>query len=510
MAAAPLLEIQEVSKAFADTQALSRVSFTLAAGEVHALVGENGAGKSTLMNMIAGVLQPDEGSIRMAGGIVSIDSPRRAQALGIGTVFQELSLVDSLSVAENIFVNRAPTRLGLVDWRRLDDRTRAILAPFGLAVDPRAVVADLPVSQRQLVEIAKALSLEMRHLILDEPTSALPPNEVEALFAIIRQLCAQGIGVVYITHRMAEVFAIADRVTVLRDGHVITTAPVADCDMDAIIRAMVGRDIEAMPARLGRGARAPLLEARGLTRTGSFEAVDLTLHAGEIVGLAGLMGAHRSELGRALAGALRPTTGQIRVGGQPLRLDDVGAALRHGIAYLTDERKRDGLFLEMSIADNVIASALRRFSRFGLVDARVALRAARQRMEGLRIKAPDARQTVGRLSGGTQQKVMLAKGLEAGPRIFVIDEPTKGVDVSTKQEIHRILRDLADDGAALLVISSDLPELLLLCDRILVMREGRIVGARDGSAATEKTIMAMAAGLPPANVERAIHEPRAQ
>lgn len=510
MTPVPLLEIQEVSKAFAGTQALSRVSFTLAAGEIHALVGENGAGKSTLMNIVAGVLQPDEGSICLAGKTVSIESPRHAQALGIGTVFQELSLVDSLSVAENIFVNRVPTRFGFVDWRRLDERTRAILAPFGLLVDPRAVVADLQVSQRQLVEIAKALSLDVRLLILDEPTSALPPDEVEALFAIIRRLRAQGIGVIYITHRMAEVFAIADRVTVLRDGRVITTTPVGDCDMDAIIRAMVGRDIEAMPARSRRGAGAALVEARGLTRTDSFESIDLTLHAGEIVGLAGLMGAHRSELGRALGGALRPTSGQIHLCGQSLKLDDVGTALRHGVAYLTDERKRDGLFLEMSIADNIIAPALRRFSHFGLVDTRAAMRAARQRMEDLRIKAPDARQPVGRLSGGNQQKVMLAKGLEAGPRIFVIDEPTKGVDVGTKQEIHRLLCDLADDGAALLVISSDLPELLLLCDRILVMREGRIVGERDANAATEETIMAMAAGLQPENAERAIHEPRAQ
>ncbi|MGK9170703.1 sugar ABC transporter ATP-binding protein [Inquilinus limosus] len=509
MPAAPLLEIQDVSKAFAGTQALSRVSFILDAGEVHALVGENGAGKSTLMNIVAGVLQPDEGSIRVAGEAVTIDTPRRAQALGIGIVFQELSLVESLSVAENIFVNRVPTRGGLVDWRRLEERTRAILAPFGLDVDPWAAVADLPLSQRQLVEFAKALSLDVRVLILDEPTSALPPDEVEALFAVIRQLRAQGIGVIYISHQLAEIFAIADRVTVLRDGHVISTRSISACDMDGIIRAMVGRDIEAVPTRSRTDTGAALLEARGLARTNVFETVDLTLRAGEIVGLAGLMGAHRSELGRALAGALRATSGEIRVGSEPVRLTDVRTALRHGIAYLTDERKSDGLFLEMSIADNIIAPALHRFSRFGLVEAHSALNVAQERMTRLRIKAAGAHQAVGQLSGGNQQKVLLAKMLESAPRVLVIDEPSKGVDVGTKQEIHALLRELADAGAALLVISSDLPELLALCDRILVMREGQIAGALDRSEATEETILAMATGSPPVNASERLHEPHA-
>jgi ribose transport system ATP-binding protein len=502
----PLLEIQEVSKAFAGTQALSRVSFTLAAGEVHALVGENGAGKSTLMNIVAGVLQPDEGSIRMNGETVTIESPRRAQALGIGIVFQELSLVESLSVAENIFVDRVPTRAGLVDWRRLEERTRAILAPFGVTVDPWALVADLPVSQRQLVEIAKALSLDVRVLILDEPTSALPPDEVEALFAVIRQLRAQGIGIIYISHHLAEIFAIANRVTVLRDGRVVSTTSISDCDMDGVIRAMVGRDVGAMSARSRSGTGAALLEARGLSRTDTFESVDLTLYAGEIVGLAGLMGAHRSELGRALGGALRPSSGEIRVGGQPVRLDNVQTALRRGIAYLTDERKSDGLFLEMSIADNIIAPALHRFSRFGLVDSHAAVVAAQERMDRLRIKASDAHQIVGRLSGGNQQKVMLAKMLESDPRLLVIDEPSKGVDVGTKQEIHSLLSELADAGAALLIISSDLPELLALCDRILVMREGQIVGEINASAATEEAVLAMAAGSTPVTANERPHE----
>jgi ribose transport system ATP-binding protein len=505
MAAAPLLDIHEVSKAFAGTQALSRVSFTLAAGEVHALVGENGAGKSTLMNIVAGVVQPDEGSLHMDGESVTIDSPRRAQALGIGIVFQELSLVESLSVGENIFVDRVPTRAGLVDWRRLEQQTREILAPFDLDVDPWAVVGDLPVSQRQLVEIAKALSLDVRVLILDEPTSALPPDEVEALFVVIRQLRTQGIGVIYISHHLAEVFAIADRVTVLRDGRVVSTKSTSDCDIDGVIRAMVGSDIGATYAR-SRNIGPAVLEARALSRTNTIESVDLTLHIGEIVGLAGLMGAHRSELGRVLGGALRPTSGEIRANDKLIRPANVRAALRHGIAYLTDERKSDGLFLDMSIADNIIAPALQRFSRLGLVDARGAVNAARERMSRLRIKATDALQTVGRLSGGNQQKVMLAKMLESGPRILVIDEPSKGVDIATKHEIHSLLRELADAGAALLIISSDLPELLTLCDRIVVMRDGQVVGELNGSEATEETILAMAAGPSPVTANERIHE----
>ena len=495
MTVTPLLEIEAVSKAFAGTQALSRVSFALAPGEVHALVGENGAGKSTLMNIVAGVLQPDEGAIRLGGQTVTFDNPHRAQTLGIGIVFQELSLVDALSAAENIFVDRVPTRFGLIDWRRLDAQARAVLAPFGPVVDPWAKVGELQVGQRQLVEIAKALSLNARVLILDEPTSALPPHEVEALFAIIGRLRAQGIGIIYITHRMDEVFAIADRVTVLRDGRVVTTMPVGECTQDSIIRAMVGREIDASAARSQATAGAPLLQTQSLTRAGCFVDIDLTLHAGEIVGLAGLMGAHRSELGRALGGALPPDRGKIRIGTESIRLCDVGTALKHGIAYLSDERKHDGLFLEMSIADNIIAPTLGRFSRFGLVDGGAALDAARQQMDRLSVKAPDARQLVGRLSGGNQQKVMLAKMLESGPRILVIDEPTKGVDIGTKQEIHALLRELADAGAALLVISSDLPELLALSDRVLVMREGRITGELDREAATEEAVMALAAGV---------------
>jgi ABC-type sugar transport system ATPase subunit len=499
MSQAPLLEVVEASKSFAGTQALARVSFTIEAGEVHALVGENGAGKSTLMAIIAGVLTADSGAIRIAEQPAVIDSPRRAQELGIGMVFQELSLVGALSIAENIFANRAPTRLGLVDRRRLHERTRALLGQLGLAIDPATPVDELPTSARQLVEIAKALSLDACILILDEPTSALTPDEVKALFAVVRRLRSRGIGIVYISHRMAEVFEIADRITVLRDGRRVGTWAIGETDPDAIVRAMVGHEVARLAREAAGAAGAPLIEARGLAREGCFRGIDVVVRAGEIVGLAGLLGAGRRELGRALAGILRPTAGTIRLDGRPARFGGIAGAMRRGIAYLPDERKSDGLFLEMSVTDNVVVTALRRFSRLGLIDAGAADGAAARQVEALQIRTPGTRQIAGRLSGGNQQKLMLAKWLEREPRLFIIDEPTKGVDVGAKHEIHELLRRLAHQGVGLVVISSDLPELLLLSHRILVMREGRIVGELPGAAATEEAVMGLAAGVVPAH-----------
>ncbi|MBX6320760.1 MAG: sugar ABC transporter ATP-binding protein [Rhodospirillaceae bacterium] len=494
----PLLAVTEASKSFAGTRAVDGVSFTLRAGEVHALVGENGAGKSTLMNIIAGVVRADAGEIRLAGRPVAIDSPRRSQELGIGMVFQELSLVGSLSVAENIFANRAPARLGLVDRRRLHDGARTLLRQLGLDMDPALPVDALPTSARQLVEIAKALSLDARVLILDEPTSALDPDEVVALFAVLRRLRGQGIGIVYISHRMGEVFEIADRITVLRDGRVAGTWPVSAIEADRVVRAMVGRDLARPAARAAAGRAGPaLIEVRGLACEPAFRDIDLAVGAGEIVGLAGLLGAGRRELGRVLAGILRPSAGSIRVGGAPVRFGGVRDAMRRGIAYVPDERKTDGLFLDMSVADNVIVTALDKFARFGLLDDRAADRAALRHAEALRIRTRGPRQAVGRLSGGNQQKVMLAKWLERGPRLFIIDEPTKGVDVGAKQEIHDLLRGLARQGAGFLVISSELGELLQLADRILVMREGRLVGEMPAAEATEEAIMGLAAGVGP-------------
>ncbi|HJW10451.1 MAG TPA: sugar ABC transporter ATP-binding protein, partial [Albitalea sp.] len=444
------------------------------------------------------VVEPDAGEIRIDGRSVHFASPKDAQQSGIGTVFQELSLMPMLSVAENVYPHRAPvTRGGFIRWSALYRQAQALLAPFGVQVDVRALVERLPTSTRQVVEIAKALSLDARVLLLDEPTSALTPDESAALFAVVRQLKARGIGIVYISHHLHEVFELADRITVLRDGRKIDTLRRADTDTARIVRMMVGRDLSAMfePRRGTRGQR--LLRAERLGHTGTFRDVTLDLHAGEIVGLAGLMGSRRSELGQALAGALQPTAGTIAIDGRPVTLRHVADAIDHGIAYLPAERKTEGLFLDHSIADNVIAASLPQFSDHGLLATARRDSAAQDYVARLNVRAADVQQPVGRLSGGNQQKVLLAKWLVTKPRLLIVDEPTRGIDVGAKAEIHALLRRLADDGAGLLVISSDLPELLGLADRIVVMHEGRISGEMPASVATEEALLHCAVGLPP-------------
>ena len=492
---AALLEIDGLTKRYGATLALDGASFDLRPGEVHAVVGENGAGKSTLLNILSGVVRPDAGTIRIAGREAAIAGPRAAQALGIGTVFQELSLVGGVSVAENIFLGRAPTRAGLVRWASLNRAARRLLEPLGLAIDPRTRVDELPVGQRQLVEIAKALSLDARILLLDEPTSALGPAEIEHLFAVVRDLRARGIGIVYISHHMREVFALADRITTLRDGRHVRTQARTATDPDAVVRQMVGREVAAAGTGAVRPPGAVLLEAKSLGRAGAFAGVDLTLRAGEIVGLAGLMGAGRSELARTLAGVDVPDAGRLLVDGRPVRLGGIADAVRHGIAYVPAERKDEGLFLESPVADNVIAATLPRFARLGLLDRRARDRAAEAVVRELRIKAAGVRQPVGRLSGGNQQKVLLGRWLLTPPRVLIVDEPTRGIDVAAKAEVHARLGSLAARGTAILVVSSDLPELLGLCDRVVVMHLGGISGELPRAEADEERIMALAAGL---------------
>ena len=490
---APLLEAHEISKAFPGTQALERVSFALLAGEVHALVGENGAGKTTLVNILSGVIRPDAGEIRIGGRSVHILNPRQAQELGIGTVFQELSVVPALSVAENVFAARAPTRaLGLVNWPRLYANTRALLAPFEAHIDPRTRVRDLSISARQIVEIAKALSLNARILILDEPTTALTPDEVRLLFRVMRRLRDDGLGVVFISHRVREVLEIADRVTVLRDGRLVGTYPAAQLTEHDLIRLMVGRELSDMFERGNGRAGAELLRVEGLSGEG-FRDVSLALRQGEIVGLAGLKGAGRSELARALVGTCPSYEGRLLVGGRPAQIRSPMDAMKLGIGYLPADRKSEGLFLDMSVRDNIVAASLRLLSHFGLVDAGAQEAVARRFVQRLNIRASSVHQAVRRLSGGNQQKVMLARWLARRPRILIVDEPTRGIDVGARVEIHRLLRELAKQGVGIIVISSDLTELLGLSDRILVMREGRITGQLPASRATEQQIIALAA-----------------
>ncbi|MBN1963104.1 MAG: sugar ABC transporter ATP-binding protein [Anaerolineae bacterium] len=492
---APLLEVNEISKAFPGTQALWQVSFELLPGEVHALVGENGAGKSTLVHILSGVHTPDSGTIRVDGSLSEIHNPRQAQDLGIGMVFQELSLVPSLSIAENVFPNRAPTRLaGAIHWSELYARTRQLMAQFELDIDVRTPVRALNVSTRQIVEIVKALSLNAKILLLDEPTSALSVDEVELLFDIIGRLKKSGIGVVYISHRIPEVMAIADRVTVLRDGQRVGTFVTSEITPDDLIEAMVGRKLTEMFPERGSDQQGELLAVSSLTGENTFWDVSFTLRPGEIVGLAGLKGARRSELLRALVGVHPLSTGTIRVKGRPARIGSPGEAFALGMAYLPEERKSDGLFLQMPLRQNTIVASLREFARLGLMNRRKEEETAQRFVARLGISTPSVHQLVGRLSGGNQQKVMLSKWLVRQPQILLIDEPTKGVDVGAKIEIHSLLRDLARQGVGILFISSEMPELIGLSDRILVMHEGRVVGEYAAEGMDEQTLITLASG----------------
>lgn len=493
---APLLEVRGVSKSFPGTQALSDVSFDLLPGEVHALMGENGAGKSTLMHILSGVYVPDAGEIRINGQPVQINNPRQAQDLGIGMVFQELSLVSSLSIAENIFPNRAPSRLpGVIDWPRLYQNTRQLIAQFDQDLDVRTPVGMLNVTTRQIIEIVKAFSLNAKILLLDEPTSALTLDEVERLFDTIRRLKQRGIGIVYVSHRIAEVMEITDRVTVLRDGKLVGTYATADMTPDALIEKMVGRKLlNDLFAKRTSSNGAELLRVEKLTRKNEFSDISFEVRKGEIIGVAGLKGARRSELFRALVGITRPSSGQIWLEGKLMNFRSPQQAFARGMAYLPEERKTDGLFLRMPLSRNIVSATLKNFARWGIMSRRREVDASQHLAQRLNIRATSMRQTVGRLSGGNQQKVMLSKWLIERPQILIIDEPTKGVDVGTKAEVHQLLRQLADQGVGILFISSELPEILGLAQRILVMYEGCIRGELLADETDEQTIMTLASG----------------
>jgi ribose transport system ATP-binding protein len=492
---APLLVLSGITKWYGTTRALGDVDFGLRQGEVHALVGENGAGKSTLLAILAGVVAPDRGEIAISGQLVTIGNPSEAQAFGISTVFQELSLAGALTVAENVFVGRAPTTCGIIRWGELRRRTRQILSAFGIDINVGSPVDRLPQGKRQLVEIAKALSLDARILLLDEPTSALTRDEVAALFAMLERLKTRGIGIVYVSHQMGEVFRIADRVTVLRDGKRITTRVVAETSIDDVVRAMVGRELGTFTAETAPVPGPVALATRCGGAKGKSGHLELEIRFGEVVGLAGLMGSRRSELARSLVGLRQPPKGvAIEIGGRPTRLRSLRDAMSRGIAYVPDDRKTEGLFLSMSIVENFVVTRLRRFSRLGWIERGMARDATIKAVERFRVRVPSLTAAAGKLSGGNQQKLMLSKWLAADPAIVVIDEPTRGVDVEAKLEIHQEIRHRAAVGKAILVISSDLPELLAISDRIVVMREGQIVGNLPTAAATEEVVMALASG----------------
>jgi ribose transport system ATP-binding protein len=492
---APLISVQNLSKSFPGVKALDGVRFDLRPGEVHALMGENGAGKSTLMKILAGVYRKDSGEVRLDGKPVEIESPAHAQSLAIGIIHQELHLMAHLTAAQNIFLGREPRKAAglLLDEDQLNRDTQALFDRLNLVLAPTTAVGELTVARQQMVEIAKALSFKTRVLIMDEPTAALNNAEIEELFRIIRQLKADGVGIVYISHKMDEIQRIADRVTVMRDGATIDTVP-ADTPMPQVIAMMVGRYLEHADKHIpDTSANEVLLEVRGLNRGRAIRDVSFSVRRGEIVGFAGLMGAGRTEVARAVFGADPLDSGEIHVRGQRVRIGSPQDAVRAGMGYLSEDRKHFGLATGMDVESNITLPSLRRWLTWGMFLNRAAIHQVSQRMvEKLRIKTPSLTQTARLLSGGNQQKVVIAKWLVQDCEILFFDEPTRGIDVGAKSEIYKLLIDLAAQGRAIVVISSELPEVLQLSHRVLVMCEGRITGEVPGNQATQENLMALA------------------
>ena len=491
-----LIKLDTIDKHFPGVHALKGVSFDLVAGEVHALMGENGAGKSTLMKVLSGIWQPDGGTIRVAGNEVSIPNPHAAQALGIGMIHQELALMNDLTVAQNIFIGREPRkRFWRLDEEALNRAAREIFSAMNVSIDPRAEVRTLSVAQQQMVEIAKSLSHKSRVLVMDEPTAALNDKEVNELFTIIERLKSEGVGIVYISHKMDEIKRISDRVTIMRDGAYVGTVKASETPISKIISMMVGRELESTEADIPDLSEAPVaLEVRGLSRGKAVRNVSFSLKAGEILGFAGLMGAGRTEVARLIFGADRREAGDIVVHGRQTAIMSPKDAVRAGIGYLSEDRKHLGLALGLDLTANVGLPNLARFSNgIGIVDDGRLEQIARDYIKQLSIRTPSERQEVRLLSGGNQQKVVLAKWLLRNCDILIFDEPTRGIDIGAKSEIYRLMQSLAREGKAIIVISSELPEVLRLSHRIAVMCEGRLTGILPGGKqTTQEEIMHLA------------------
>jgi inositol transport system ATP-binding protein len=493
-----LLRMIGIAKRFPGVQALDDVSLEVEEGEVHGLLGENGAGKSTLLKILSGALQPDAGTIEFAGSLVSLPTPQAAQALGIVTIYQEFNLIPSMTVEENLFLGREPVSGPFVSWSNMRRATRALAKRYGLDLPAAKLVRDLSVAQQQMVEIARALSVRSRLIIMDEPTSALSETETQRLFAIMRDLRGEGISTIFVTHRLAEVLQICDRITVLRDGRPSGKANIADLTIDRIIRMMVGRSaaelFEPLPWRTPGDI---LLKVTGLSRRGAvddpravlLDEVSFELRRGEILGVAGLIGSGRTELARCLFGADPKTAGETIVDGKAVDIFTPQDAIAHGMGLVPEDRQQQALFLDLAVRENLSIAALDKFLRFGFVK-RMAERAMVERYrESLNIRMASPEQKVKNLSGGNQQKVVLARWLALGPRILIVDEPTRGIDVGAKAEVHQLLHRMAISGIAIIAISSELPEVLAISDHILTMRAGRISGVVSRKMASEQGLM---------------------
>jgi rhamnose transport system ATP-binding protein len=488
----PIIQMRDISKSFGGVHALDTVQMQVYAGEVHALLGENGAGKSTLIKTMTGVHQPDSGEIYLNGELVRFGGPRDARQYGIGAIYQEPSLFPDLDIAENIMAGRQPMRNGRIDWRTMHREARELLQQLGVKLDPRTKARNLSVAQQQTVEIARALSLNAKLLIMDEPTSSLTLTEVEELFRIIRQLREAGTAIVFISHRLEELFAVADRVTILRDGQYVGTREIAGVSNEDLIQMMVGRQVGEMFPKQDASVGDVLLEVINLTVPRRFENVSFTLRAGEILGLAGLIGAGRTDVARALFGIQPAQSGTIKVNGTAVTINNPQQAMDLGLGFVPEDRQHHGLVLPMSIADNITLPILSRYATAGWLRAQDARQDAATAARKLVVKSAGMAQKAKELSGGNQQKVVLAKWLETGPRILILDEPTRGIDVGTKAAVHQLMSDLANQGVAILMISSELPEILGMSDRILVMREGLITGEFTRAEATQEKLMAAA------------------
>lgn len=494
----PLLELGGISKVFPGVRALSAVDLVLDRGEILAVVGENGAGKSTLMKVIGGVHQPDNGEIRIAGDEVTIPNVQKAAALGIAFVHQELNLSDNLDVAENVYLGREPRLHGipaLIDRKKLYEDTRRVLDRVGLPIDPRALVRELSIGSQQMIEIARALSVNARILIMDEPTSSLSATETENLFAVLHELRRQGVGIIYISHRLGEVKELADRVTVLRDGKNAGELSRHEIDANRIIKCMVGRDIEKYYDLTHSPSTEECFRLEGFV-TARFpkELVNLVVHGGEILVLAGLIGAGRTELLHAVFGIEEAVAGAIRLDGARLTIRNAREAIRAGIGLVPEDRNQNGLILEMALDENITLPGLPRYQKIGLMDFRAMSRISREMVKSLSIRSHGVQQIVETLSGGNQQKAVLAKWLSLDPKVLLLDEPTRGIDVVAKEEVYRLMRNLAQKGVAMLVVSSEMHEVLGIADRIAVMHEGRIAGELLPDEFSEEAIITLATG----------------